>query len=167
VSARHTGEVKRPVWFAVTCVSALSAAGCTSGHTASPTTTSATSSTGASAPTLGRPAGIFAQGSEGFGAVRPTVISNGGDPTGVVSHVVWTSWGGAQAKGSGNSDYVGPDQDVASGSQESATVIAFKLGSCNGTLMYQAVEWYFPQHGQSFDPNSYEDICTGTYVPSS
>jgi hypothetical protein len=33
--------------------------------------------------------------------------------------------------------------------------------------MYQAVEWYFPQHDQAFDPDRYENICTGTYVPSS
>ena len=158
---------------------ALAVAGCTSAKTTAPTTrpsattvpgaptTSAPSGTATSVPTLGRAAGDFAQGSRGFGAVRPTEIYNGGDPTGLVTHIVWKSWGAAQATGSGTSDYVGPDQDVASGSQESATVVAFDLGSCAGTLMYQAVEWYFPRHGQSFDPSTYENICTGTYVPSS
>jgi hypothetical protein len=33
--------------------------------------------------------------------------------------------------------------------------------------MYQAVEWYFPQHGQTFHAGQYEDICTGGYVPAS
>ena len=80
---------------------------------------------------------------------------------------MWRSWCAAQAAGSDTSDHVGPNQDVASGSQESATVVAFDFGSCDGTLMYQAVEWYFPQHGQSFDPGAYENICTGTYVSSS
>jgi len=43
-------------------------------------------------------------------------------------------------------------------------VVAFDLGTCDGKLMYQAIEWYFPQHGQSFNPNTYQDICTGSYV---
>jgi hypothetical protein len=30
--------------------------------------------------------------------------------------------------------------------------------------MYQAVEWYFPQHSQAFNPKTYENICTGSYV---
>ncbi|HTT86427.1 MAG TPA: hypothetical protein VMF60_03570, partial [Acidimicrobiales bacterium] len=28
-----------------------------------------------------------------------------------------------------------------------------------------AVEWYFPQHGQAFDPDNFEDACTGQYYP--
>ena len=118
-------------------------------------------------PTLGQPAGIFVHGSVGFGEVKPSEIFNGGDPTGLVTQIVWSSWGGAQAVGIGKSDYVGPNQEVASGTEEAATVVAFDLGNCDGKLMYKAVEWYFPQHGQSFDPHHYENICTGTYVPSS
>jgi hypothetical protein len=118
----------------------------------------------AAAPTLGQPAGDFAHGSSGFGQVKPAKIFNGGDPTGLVTNVVWSSWGGAQATATGSSEYVGPNQSVAQGTQETATVVAFNLGTCDGKLMYQAVEWYFPQHGQAFNPNQYENICTGTYV---
>ncbi|HUA27738.1 MAG TPA: hypothetical protein VMC03_02550 [Streptosporangiaceae bacterium] len=118
----------------------------------------------AAAPTLGQPAGVFAHGSAGFGQVKPAKIFNGGDPTGLVTNVVWSSWGGTQATATGTSDYVGPNQSVAQGTEESATVVAFNLGTCDGKLMYQAVEWYFPQHGQAFNPNQYENICTGTYV---
>jgi hypothetical protein len=32
--------------------------------------------------------------------------------------------------------------------------------------MYRAVEWFFPSHGQRFNPRRYENICTGTYVPA-
>jgi hypothetical protein len=42
--------------------------------------------------------------------------------------------------------------------------VAFDLGNCDGKLMYRAVEWYFPQHGEHFNPRQYEDICTGSYV---
>jgi hypothetical protein len=133
---------------------ALTCAGCAG--TSSPT----------AVPTLGRPAGVFAHG-EGFGQVRPATIFNGGDPTGLVAHITWKSWGSAKASGTGRSDYVGPSQSVATGTEERATVVAFNLGTCHGRLMYRAVEWYFPQHGQAFDPHRYENICTGTYVPAS
>jgi len=118
------------------------------------------------APTLGRLAGVFSAG-QGFGQVEPSRIFNGGDPTGLVTDVVWKSWGGPTATGTGTSDYVGPDQTVATGTEEPTTVVAFDLGNCAGTLMYRAVEWYFPQHGMTFHPDRYEDVCTGTYVPSS
>jgi hypothetical protein len=123
------------------------------------------SPTPAAVPVLGRPAGIFAQG-QGFGQVKPVKIFNGGDPTGLVTGVVWSSWGGPRATASGTSDYVGNGQSVASGTQKPVTVVAFKLGTCHGTLMYKAVEWYFPGEGGAFNPHQYENICTGSYVPT-
>ena len=119
----------------------------------------------AAVPVLGRQAGIFAQG-QGFGQVKPAKIFNGGDPTGLVTGVVWSSWGGPRATASGTSDYVGNGQSVASGTQKPVTVVAFKLGTCHGTLMYKAVEWYFPGEGGAFNPHQYENICTGSYVPT-
>jgi hypothetical protein len=117
----------------------------------------------AAIPVLGQLAGTFARG-QGFGQVRPGTVFNGGDPTGLVTGITWSSWGASTASGTGTSDYVGPGQYVATGTQEPVTIVAFNLGTCDGKLMYQAVEWYFPQHGQTFDPNQYEDICTGTYI---
>jgi hypothetical protein len=134
--------------------------------TTSSPTAPASGGLSAAVPTLGQPVGVFAHG-QGFGQVKPSEIFNGGDPTGLVTHVVWRSWGGAQAVATGTSDYVGPGRTVAGGKQESATVVAFNLGTCDGKLMYRAVEWYFPQHKQAFDPGHFEDICTGTYVPAS
>jgi hypothetical protein len=136
---------------------ALICAGCGS---SSPLTTPA-----AAAPVLGRPVGVFAHGA-GFGQVKPARIFNGGDPTGLLTHITWKSWGGPDAVGSGKSDYVGPGQSVAAGSEQRATVEAFRLGKCHGKQMYKAVEWYFPQHGQAFSASHYENICAGTYVPS-
>jgi hypothetical protein len=117
----------------------------------------------AAVPTLGQLAGDFAHG-QGYGQVKPSRIFNGGDPSGLVTGVVWSSWGGAQATGTGTAEYLGPNQTIAQGTEEPATVVAFDLGPCDGKLMYQAIEWYFPQHGQSFNPNTYQDICTGSYV---
>ena len=123
-------------------------------------------STSQGGPTLGRLAGALIHGS-GFGQVKPPEIFNGGDPTGLVSQISWKSWGGSEAIGIGKAEYVGPREVVATGTEESATVVAFNLGKCDGKLMYQAVEWYFPQHGQTFRPSHYENVCSGTYAPNS
>jgi hypothetical protein len=118
----------------------------------------------AAVPVLGRAAGDFAHGA-GFGKVRPARIFNGGDPTGLVTHIRWRSWGGGRAIGTGTSVWVGPSQSVAQGRPAAVTVEAFHLGTCHGKLAYRAVEWYFPGHGQSFSPHRYENICNGSYVP--
>ncbi|MGA7420398.1 MAG: hypothetical protein WBW80_20560 [Acidimicrobiales bacterium] len=42
------------------------------------------------------------------------------------------------------------------------TVVAFDPGYCGGTYLYQAVEWYFPEEGQSFNPDNGDfNGCTG------
>jgi hypothetical protein len=111
-------------------------------------------------PTLGHLVGSIAHGS-GFGQVRPPGFSNGGDPTGAVGSVVWASWGGPTATGTGISDYVASDQSPSQGTQERVTVVAFDLGYCDGQYMYQKVDWYFPEHGQSFSSAQAENICSG------
>ena len=149
----------RAFGLALGVAATLTCAGCGS---TSPTPVT----TPAALPVLGRLAGVFAHGT-GFGQVRPAKIFNGGDPTGLLTRVVWKSWGGHDAVGTGKTDYVGPGKSVAAGTEERATVRAFRLGTCDGKLMYRAVEWYFPQHGQAFSPSHYENICKGTYVPGS
>ena len=69
-------------------------------------------------------------------------------------HIVWKSWGGPRAIGTGEGEYVAPNQDAAQGTEEPATVVAFKLGACIGNNVYEAIEWYFPEHGQRFNPIS-------------
>ena len=69
---------------------------------------------------------------------------------------------GRQATGHGTAEYVayGQISPVADGTNEPAEVQAFQLGDCNGQYMYQAISWYFPQHGEKFDPGTYINICT-------
>ena len=110
-------------------------------------------------PTLGHLVGTIAEGS-GFGQVEPGSFSNGGDPTGAVGSIVWSSWGAASATGTGISDYA--PGSPSEGTNEPVTVVAFDLGYCEGQYMYQRVDWYFPQHGQSFSSAKAENICTGT-----
>jgi hypothetical protein len=43
----------------------------------------------------------YVPGGSGFGERAPSLISNGGVPSGVVTHVRWQGWGKATARGSG------------------------------------------------------------------
>jgi hypothetical protein len=133
----------------------------TSGAGGSSTTTTAGAGGGVP-PTLGV-AGAFGANGVGFGAVRPTEISLGGDPTGILTGISWQSWGGAQATGTGTGTYVAPGQSVAQGTQETATVVASGLGTCKGAPAYQQVVWYFPQNGQTPADNGGTPIqaCSG------
>lgn len=162
-STASTGPAAAPSSVPASTPAATAAAVATTSAPATPQP-SATATT--PAPALGQLAGVFARG-QGFGQVEPSTIFNGGDPTGLVKHISWQSWGAAKAIGYGKAEYVGPNQSVATGRQKPATVVAFHLGTCDGKLMYEAVEWYFPGEGQSFNPAQYENICTGSYVPSS
>jgi len=108
-------------------------------------------------------AGAFGPNGIGFGKVRPTEISLGGDPTGVLTGISWQRWGGSRATGTGTSTYVASGQTVAEGSPQTATVVAYDLGRCDGRRAYQQVTWYFPQHGQTPADNGGTPInaCTG------
>jgi hypothetical protein len=117
---------------------------------------------GGPSPVLAGPWGLHQRG---YGHVKPVTIFNGGDPTGLVQHIHWISWGGPQAVGAGIAEYVGPHQIVAEGSQEIAKIVLFHLGHCHGRRAYDAIEWYFPQHGERFEARRYIGACTGTYFP--
>jgi hypothetical protein len=93
-------------------------------------------------------------GQRGIGTVRPASISNGGDPTGIVEQVTWESWGGEVAMGDGVGYYVGPGEGGADARPEPATVFAFDLGDCHGQLAYRAVQWFFPEQGEHYDPST-------------
>jgi hypothetical protein len=112
-------------------------------------------------PALGR---VWGPGQEGYGKVRPATVFNGGDPTGLVEHITWSSWGGPTATGHGVAYYDPPNKPVAESTPQRATIVAFGLGTCAGHRAYLKVEWYFPEHGQKFNPKTYINDCTGKYV---
>lgn len=101
----------------------------------------------------------------GFGTVAPHAVFNGGDPTGELSITSWDSWGGPTALAHGSAEYLAPGQEVAAGTSEPATAEAFDLGTCKGKRAYLRLAWWFPQHGQTFDPatnnEAFYNICTG------
>ena len=96
----------------------------------------------------------------------PSTVYNGGDPTGLVRHIEWLTWGGPRAVGVGVSTYVGPNQIVAEGTPQAAVIVLFKLGSCHGRRAYDAAEWYFPEHRGHFNARQYINDCTGRYYPT-
>lgn len=103
-------------------------------------------------------------GISGFGEAAPTGISLGGVATSPqVQSITWSNWGAAEATGQGKSIYgTGQSGPASSWPVEPVTVVAYDLGSCNGgPPAYQEVTWYFPGEGQTFDPNSGTNTCTG------
>jgi hypothetical protein len=59
-------------------------------------------------------------------------------------------------------DGTGQSGPISSWPVETATVVAFDLGTCDGsTPAYQEVTYYFPQDGETFDPTKSTNACTG------
>src|SRR4051794_26230209 len=105
------------------------------------------STAAASAPTLGCP---NAPGQKGYGHVRPSVIFNGGDPTGLVTNIHWSTWGGPRAIGRGTGDWGWPGESGARGASETpAVIVAWDRGVCDGHPAYLHVLWYFPSRGDT------------------
>jgi hypothetical protein len=122
----------------------------------------ATAAAAAAPPRLGQKWGPY---QKGYGKAHPRRIYNGGDPTGDVRHIHWRHWGRRKAVGRGRSVYVWPGSAVADNPFTSgARVVAFHLGMCHGRRSYNAIEWFFPKYGESFDPRTYINTCTGKYV---
>jgi hypothetical protein len=110
-------------------------------------------------PTLG---GKWSRSLVGIGAVRPSTIDVGGGAAGQVMQVRWAGWGGATARATGMAVDDPAGAPVSTAPIEQATVVAFHLGVCNGRRMYQGLEWYFPQNGESFSSLRFKNICDGT-----
>jgi hypothetical protein len=57
--------------------------------------------------------------------------------------------------------YQAPGDIAADARREPTVVVTYDLGGCGGRSMYRRLSWFFPEEGQSFDPKSYFNICTG------
>jgi hypothetical protein len=95
--------------------------------------------------------------------VKPRTIYNGGSGSGRVTDVVWDSWGERTATGHGIGYYISLKDD-SERRHERATVVAYKLGPCEGRLMYKAVDWFFPGEGQKFRPSPEADLCDLSFL---
>lgn len=85
----------------------------------------------------------------------------GGEAESAVTQVTWASWGASQATGAGTGfDNVGsPYASIGHSAPE--TIVAFDLGICKGTYMYQEMKEFFPGEGESFATAQSVNICSG------
>jgi hypothetical protein len=86
----------------------------------------------------------------GFGQVKPPTIYLGGDPTGLVCHIHWLSWGGQLAIGDGTGWYINSHQAVIQGKAAPVVVVLYDLGTWRGRPAYKHYVWYFPGNGTGF-----------------
>jgi hypothetical protein len=96
----------------------------------------------ASTPTvvLGSHAYAGAHGA-GWGMPHPAEIFNGGDPSGLVSHIQWSSWGGTSAIGAGKNAIFKPNGGYY-GHLVTIQLRATDMGRCSkrGLLAYRKLE---------------------------
>jgi hypothetical protein len=98
----------------------------------------------AAEPVLGSPE--YVANGEGFGAPAPGLISNGGVPSGVVTSVTWSGWGGAVARGTGRFAIYRPQGGYYP--RVRGQLRAQDLGTCPGrperaytTLLFRVPPW--------------------------
>ncbi|BCI55989.1 hypothetical protein NIIDNTM18_52670 [Mycolicibacterium litorale] len=99
-------------------------------------------------PVLGTP---MDQYSEGFGTVKPAMITQNSLCANLVHNIVWDSWGGPVAHGAG----VQCQSAGAASRGEPAqpvSLTASDLGPCGGTLAYRTLQ---------YDSNEPFPICRG------
>jgi len=135
--------VQRACSFSCVVVIALLALGTPDASGVAPTRLASAPNnlTAARAPKLGSK--VFAgQSGVGWGTYKPSEIFNGGDPTGRVQEIHWSSWGGPTAIGYGTGWYVGPNSDVADGRPARTELRASNLGRCtaSGPLAYRHLD---------------------------
>lgn len=84
----------------------------------------------------------------GFGTAQPSFVSLGDGPFGVGPSLHWKSWGSPEATATTTQAGIffgnPADARIPPGNLGPAIVVAFDLGTCQGKLVYQALEWYFP-----------------------
>ena len=96
---------------------------------------------------------------------RPCTIFNGGDPTGRLTDITWSSWGTPEAVGVGTAFTMGDAQSVAGGHRQyGGRVVAFDLGPCGpaGLSKDRVVSAWLRR---LFDPANARNICTWQYGP--
>ncbi|HEY5244127.1 MAG TPA: hypothetical protein VIJ60_00525 [Acidimicrobiales bacterium] len=102
-------------------------------------------------------------GTSGYGQVKPAGIAiSGTGGTNEVTNIVWSSWGGATATGTGTGCVLQSTGIEANCARTPADVVVYELGSCSGKPAYLAMTWYFPSLGQSFTPSTASPTPVGS-----
>jgi hypothetical protein len=96
-------------------------------------------------PTLGS----RLSGTKGFGHVKPPTVFLGGDPTGLVTELTWTSWGAPVAVALGSGFYTPPNKPTADSVKVPVTLDASDLGICKGHEAYRRMSFTFHYKGKA------------------
>lgn len=118
------------------------------------------------APRLGAKAFAAPYG-DGFGAVRPSDIFNGGDPSGHVFDIVWKSWGESVAIGHGRNPTFKPHGGYYRRPAR-IKLRAERLGRCGGHRAYTRLSFRAPRRpGGPLGPwmpwSGASSICSSPY----
>jgi hypothetical protein len=70
------------------------------------------------------------------------VIYLGGDPTGIVCGIHWSSWGGQFALGTWTSWFVPSNKPVAGGHKAPVVVVLYRIGIWQGQPAHTRYNWY-------------------------
>ncbi len=87
----------------------------------------------------------FAPNGWGWGTSRPKSIFNGGDPSGMVTHIRWRSWGGPAATGFGRNPIFKPKGGYYRRLAR-VELRAEDIGSCKGRRAYRQLSVRAPSH---------------------
>jgi hypothetical protein len=82
---------------------------------------------------------------EGWGTERPSRIFNGGDLSGLITQVRWTSWGGTLAIGWGKESIFKPRGGYYP-RPVSIKLRAEAIGDCEGRQAYMRLSFRYPSH---------------------
>jgi hypothetical protein len=126
-------------WGCVALASVVVAA-CGSSTTTTVTTGAGTTSTSTTTSTTSTTATqtVYFQGAAGAAAQKPGALELTADGTLAVEGVQWTSWGGAEATGTGNASYHGCNPNCAAAPVHTALVSIrlFGVRDCSGGRYY-------------------------------
>jgi hypothetical protein len=112
----------------------------------------------------------FAPNGEGWGTERPRRIFNGGDPSGLITNVHWSTWGGRVAFGWGRNSIFKPNGGYY---RHPVTIKlrAKRIGGCEGRRAYTQLSFRSPSHpGGNLGPwrlwSGSATICSSPFGPS-
>jgi hypothetical protein len=132
------GILRAEVWHAIGYLRRLTTAVLIVGALAAPSLAA-----GKSGVVLGSMA--FAPNGWGWGTSKPKSIFNGGDPSGMVTHIHWRSWGGPTAIGFGRNPIFKPKGGYY-GRLAKIELRAEDIGSCKGRAAYRQLSVRVPSH---------------------
>lgn len=107
-----------------------------------------------------------ASSEKGFGETEPGEVDFGNHPTTILRNVVWNTWGGQTATGTGEAIWIGPGQSTAEGTWRPTVIEASEVGTCPQAPDQQAytrLRWMFEDVEGEEQPTPF-DLCTGEAV---